>query len=115
MARSPVWGRIGLLYLQDGTWQGQRVLPEGWATRVRTPAPAWKPPDYGAGFWLDGEHKFPLPPDVFFMLGVGRNAAYVVPSRQLVIVRMGYALGGSAYGKTRDHVLKGILGALGPT
>jgi len=28
---------------------------------------------------------------------------------------MGYALGGSAYGKTRDHVLKGILGALGPT
>jgi len=109
------WARIGLLYLQDGNWQGQRILPEGWATRVRTPAPAWKPADYGAGFWLDGEHKLPLPPDVFSMVGVGRNVAYVVPSRQLVIVRMGYALGGSAYGKSRDQVLKGILGALGPT
>jgi hypothetical protein len=80
---------------------------------VRTPAPAWKPPDYGAGFWLDGEHETSLPPDVFFMQGVGLNSAYVVASRQLVIVRMGHALGGRAYAKTYDQVLKGIIGALG--
>lgn len=49
------------------------------------------------------------------MLGVGLNTAYVVPSRQLVIVRMGHALGGRVYEKTQDHVLKGILGALGPS
>ena len=36
------WARIGLLYLQDGMWQGQRILPEGWAKFVSTPAPAWK-------------------------------------------------------------------------
>jgi CubicO group peptidase (beta-lactamase class C family) len=108
------WARLGLLYLQDGNWQGQRLLAAGWATRVRTPAPAWKPPDYAAGFWLDGEHETSLPPDVFFMLGVGKNSAYVVPSRQLVIVRMGHALGGRAYAKTYDQVLKGITGALGP-
>ncbi len=47
------WARIGLLYLQDGVWQGQRVLPEGWTTFVRTPAPAWKRPEYGAFFWLN--------------------------------------------------------------
>ena len=34
------WARLGLLYLQDGMWQGQRLLPEGWATFVSTPAPA---------------------------------------------------------------------------
>jgi CubicO group peptidase (beta-lactamase class C family) len=108
------WARLGQLYLQDGNWQGQRLLPPGWATRVRTPAPAWKPPDYGAGFWLDGEHEMSLPPDVFFMEGLGLNTAYVVPSRQLVIVRMGHAFGGRAYAKTYDQVLKGIVGALGP-
>lgn len=107
------WARIGLLYLQDGSWQGHRVLPEGWATRVRASAPAWKPPDYGAGFWLDGEHGIPLPPDAFWMLGVGLNTAYVVPSRQLVIIRMGHTLGGRAYAKVQDQVLKGIVGALG--
>ena len=108
------WARIGLLYLQDGNWQGQRILPEGWATRVRTPAPAWKPPDYGAGFWLNDEPELRLPPDVFSMEGFGQNTGNIVPSRQLVIVRMGHLLGGRAYAKTQGEVLKGILAALGP-
>ena len=47
------WARIGMLYLQDGMWQGQRILPEGWATFVSTPAPAWKRPEYGGFFWLN--------------------------------------------------------------
>ena len=47
------WARIGLLYLQDGMWQGQRILPEGWATFVSTPAPTWKRPEYGGFFWLN--------------------------------------------------------------
>ena len=47
------------------------------------------------------------------MLGVGLNTAYVVPSRQRVIVRMGHTLGGHAHAKVQDQVLKGIVGALG--
>jgi CubicO group peptidase (beta-lactamase class C family) len=106
------WARLGLLYLQDGVWQGQRVLPAGWAAQVRTPAPAWKPPDYGALFWLDGEHEMPLPPDVFLMAGVGLNNTFIVPSRELVIVRMGHTLGGRAFVKIRAEMLKGIVGAI---
>ena len=49
------WARIGMLYLQDGMWQGQRILPEGWAKFVSTPAPAWTRPEYGGFFWLNGD------------------------------------------------------------
>ena len=42
------WARLGLLYLQDGIWQGQQLLPEGWAKFVSTPAPAWKTPTMAA-------------------------------------------------------------------
>jgi CubicO group peptidase (beta-lactamase class C family) len=47
------WARLGLLYLQDGVWDGERLLPDGWVDFVRTPAPAWSQPVYGGMFWLN--------------------------------------------------------------
>ena len=55
------WARLGLLYLQDGMWQGERILPEGWSTFVSTPAPAWRRPEYGGFFWLNGVGSWNLP------------------------------------------------------
>jgi CubicO group peptidase (beta-lactamase class C family) len=87
------WARLGLLYLHDGTWQGQRILPEGWARFVSTPAPAWKRPEYGGFFWLNRINTWNVPAETYFAAGAGGQNLWIVPSHDLVIVRMGHMRG----------------------
>ncbi len=84
--------RFGLLYLQDGIWQGERIMPSGWAAFVAEPAPAFKrQPDgqgYGAQFWLyDGLHG--LPPGTYSTAGNKGQHATLIPARNMVVVRTG--------------------------
>jgi CubicO group peptidase (beta-lactamase class C family) len=88
------WARLGLLYLNDGMFAGERVLPEGWSKLVSTPAPAWRGPRYGGLFWLNRTGQFNLPADAYSMAGAGSQYTIVVPSLDLVVVRMGHLLGG---------------------
>lgn len=87
------WARLGQLYLQDGVWQGQRLLPEPWVEFVRSPAPAWDELVYGGLFWLNGNGKYRLPRDAYFMSGAGGQLTFIIPSLDSVIVRMGYMRG----------------------
>lgn len=88
------WARIGMLYLNDGMWNGQRLLPEGWTKFVSTPAPAWKDSTYGAMVWVNARGTWPeLPRDAFAFRGAGLQDVYVIPSRNVVIVRMGHYIG----------------------
>jgi CubicO group peptidase (beta-lactamase class C family) len=91
------WARLANLYLQDGVWNGKRILPEGYAKFVSTVAPAWQAdgrPIYGAFFWVNGEGAFPVPRDAYYMAGSGTQIALIVPSHDLVVVRMGHYRGG---------------------
>jgi CubicO group peptidase (beta-lactamase class C family) len=90
------WARLGLLYLQDGMWQGQRLLPEGWARFVSTPAPAWKTPVYGGLFWVNGDGGWPIPKSSYLMNGAGGQRTVIIPSHDLVVVRMGHHRGDRA-------------------
>ena len=90
------WARLGLLYLQDGMWQGQRILPEGWTKFVSTPAPAWKQPVYGGLFWVNGDGGWPIPKSAYLMNGAGGQRVVVIPSHDLVVVRMGHYRGDRA-------------------
>jgi CubicO group peptidase (beta-lactamase class C family) len=91
------WARFGLLYLRDGIWQGQRVLPEGWVTYSSTPTPLASRGQYGALFWLNaGSASNPadriwprLPADAFFADGYHGQRVVIIPSRKLVVVRFG--------------------------
>jgi CubicO group peptidase (beta-lactamase class C family) len=106
------WARLGMLYLQDGMWQGQRLLPEGWAKFVSTPAPAWKQPEYGGLFWVNGRGQWNLPRDAYFMSGAGGQHTFIVPSHDLVVVRMGHQRGAAVGGKLLNQSLAAIIAAL---
>ena len=90
------WARIGQLYLQDGVWQGKRILPEGFVDFVRTPAPAWaneegvkSVPRYGGLWWLETVGAWEgVPSDAFTATGAGGQNTIVIPSRDMVIARL---------------------------
>lgn len=94
---SQVWttardlARLGLLYQNDGVWDGKRLLPADWRTFVTTPS--GPQPDgefgYGAGFWLLNKSEG-IPADAFGAFGNRGQYLVIIPSRQLVIVRQGY-------------------------
>ena len=90
------WLRLGLLYLQDGVWNGERLLPEGWADFVRTPAPAWSEPVYGGMFWLNRTNRWPVPEDAYFMAGAGGQYTLIIPTHDLAVVRLGHYKGEAA-------------------
>ena len=91
------WARFGLLYLNDGMWDGERILPENWVKYSATPAPASPLHEYGAQWWLNGGNEsnpdkkyFPgLPADAMIAEGFERQYVVVIPSHQLVVVRLG--------------------------
>lgn len=96
LASARDWARLGNLYLQNGVWNGERILPEGYATFVSTLAPAWKAdkrPVYGAFFWINGERTFPVPRESYYMAGAGGQTTLIIPSHDLVVVRLGHYSG----------------------
>lgn len=110
------WARFGLLYLNDGVWNGERLLPEGWVRYSVTPAPAAELGRYGAHWWLNAgdpgnsnNRKYPeLPADAFWADGFEEQYVMVIPSKKLVIVRLGV----SHHGFDITKLVKGVMSAL---
>ena len=99
------WARLGMLYLNDGVWNGERLLPEGWTKLVSTPAPAWADSSYGGMVWVNARGVWPLPRDAFAFRGAGGQETYVVPSLDLVVVRMGHFPGSRVGGQDLRRAL----------
>jgi CubicO group peptidase (beta-lactamase class C family) len=108
------WARLGMLYLQDGMWQGTRILPEGWAKFVSTPAPAWKRPVYGGLFWVNGDGAWNIPKEAYLMSGAGGQNTFVIPSHELVVVRMGHARGQRPARQATNNALRLLIEAIAP-
>ena len=90
------WARLGNLYLNDGVWNEERLLPEGFTDFVSTLAPAWVDdgrPIYGGFFWINGDGALPIPKNAYFMGGAGDQRTYILPDQELVVVRIGHYSG----------------------
>jgi len=91
------WARFGLLYLNDGVYNGERILPEGWVKQTVTPVAVAEKGEYGYQFWLNaGEKNNPAnrlypscPIDMFWCDGYEDQFVFIIPSKNLVIVRLG--------------------------
>lgn len=116
------WARLGNLFLQDGVWMGERILPEGYVEFATTVAPAWEAdgqPVFGAFFWLNrdlendlarslGLPSYPIPKEAYYMWGAGNQKVVIIPSHDLVVVRLGHYKGAAP----GDEGLKNALSLL---
>ena len=89
------WMRFGLLHLRDGVFEGDRILPEGWSEFVSTPSPGATNDEYGGLFWLNRGGRHPdIPSDAYWAAGHMGQITMVIPSAEVVVVRLGPSPGG---------------------
>ncbi len=85
------YARFGQMFLDDGVVGGERILPEGWVDFTRTPASDSKG-GYGAFFWLNKGGACPdVPSDMYSCVGHDGQQIYIIPSKELVVVILGYS------------------------
>lgn len=110
------WARLGNLYLQDGVWDGERILPEGYVEYASTVAPAWIDDGRlvygGAFFWVNGEGDDGLPTSAYSMRGAGGQSTTVIPSHGLVVVRIGKYTGSGPGGDALEAMFPMLLEAV---
>nr|WP_315220248.1 serine hydrolase [uncultured Flavobacterium sp.] len=101
------WSKFGLLYLHKGNWNGEQILDESWVKYTATPTNTSNG-QYGAQFWLNAGGKFPdVPRDMFYCSGFQGQMVAIIPSLDMVIVRMG--LKEEDQGFDFNEFLKGII------
>lgn len=105
------WARFGLLYLKNGYWGEEQILPDNWVKISQTPARKSNG-RYGAQFWLNGgaNPKLPnAPSTIYFCSGYNGQRVYIVPTHNLVIVRMGLSKKGEFdFNNFVTSILKGV-------
>ncbi|MGQ0650362.1 MAG: serine hydrolase domain-containing protein, partial [Gemmatimonadaceae bacterium] len=106
------WARLGNLYLQMGRWNGEQLLDSSFVEFVRTPAPAWSEPRYGGLFWLNRVKTYPIPEDAYYMAGAGGQVAIIIPTHDLVVVRLGHYKGAAAGEEALHRALALLMDAV---
>jgi len=103
------WSKMGLLYLHRGNWNGEQIIDSTWVDYVSTPTNKSNG-RYGAHFWLNAGAYYPdVSKDVFSMNGFQGQRIFIIPSKEMVVVRMGLT-GGSKFdfNKFLSEIIKSI-------
>ena len=98
------WSKLGLLYLHNGTWNGEELFTKEWVKYATTPTPTsngW----YGAQIWLNAGKRHPnTPQNMYSFNGYQGQNVYILPDQDLVVVRMGLTKNADV-----DALLSGIV------
>ena len=112
------WVRLGNLYLQDGVWDGERILPEGYVEYASTLAPTWVSDGRlqygGAFFWVNGQGSQGLPESAYSMRGAGGQSTTIIPTHDLVVVRLGKYTGSGPGGQALNQAFGLLMEAVPP-
>ncbi|MDX2046546.1 MAG: serine hydrolase [Chitinophagaceae bacterium] len=111
------WARFGLFYLRNGNWAGEQLIPEDWVRRITASDKANPRRNYGYQFWLNGftdstqtKRLLPdVPADLFYADGYEGQFVFIIPSKKLVVVRLGLTKGDYF---DVNRFLAGIIAAL---
>ena len=111
------WARLGQLYLDDGGWDGQVLLAEGWVAESTRPVAAADETPSGRHWWLnrhlDASRRIPwLPRDAFWGQGHQGQLLLVVPSERLVIVHLGADHTGHEFGWDAEAFVSVVIEVL---
>ncbi len=96
------WAKLGQLCLQNGQWDGRQIFPNDWIKYVTTPTKTSSLNNYGAHFWLNNDpddktidrHWPSLPTDLYYMSGFQGQTVAIIPSKELIVVRLGFTASG---------------------
>ena len=100
-----------MLYMNDGVFNGERILPEGWVKYSTTPAADSKG-GYGSFFWLNQGKEYPsAPEDMFMCVGHDGQLICMIPSKELVVIVLGYSPR-SKGGMDFNGLLRDVLSSL---
>ena len=108
--------RVGILCLNKGVWNGERILSEQWVEWVRRPAMSTKElgNTYGGQFWLVPDKRKDLPQDAYTTNGARGQFAVIVPSYDLIVVRRGLDWRAGHKGLDQWDMLAEVLKAFPP-
>jgi CubicO group peptidase (beta-lactamase class C family) len=105
------YARFGLLYLNDGVFNNERILPDGWV-KYTTSAASASNGQYGSLFWLNRGKKLPsAPEDMYMCVGHDGQRIFILPTEELVVVVLGYSPSSNG-GMNFDSLIKDVLSAL---
>lgn len=114
------YARFGQWFLQEGEWDGEQLLPDGWVAASTTPVEVPSEAPYGAQWWLNqdagGQLRMPsVPADTFWASGHDGQQIVVIPSEDLVVVRLGFSGEFAGIGWGLEPMLAGVVEATSGT